>query len=239
MIHPRLPWPLGLSAALLPLFLFCASPTHAAAKLKFHAVALGSVRTVLYSVEGDPAGARPNETTLHVRPLVVDGKVKEWTTGEVHDVTDRSFTVRRAVRLNDALPTDHEVHWVWQRGPWLLVDRDSGKITALHLPDYDPSVSEVSWFRDFAAYCGLSASGKQLYAVVAQIAARRPVLSRKLGAWDISDHPTPACAAAVWQRSPLQVSFSPTGGTPENFDLIGSSAMLVEDGDPGDTGTAN
>ena len=61
---------------------------------------------------------------LKVRPLMVDGKVKEWTTGEAHDVTDRSFAVRRAVRLNDALPADHGERWVWQRGPWLLVDRD-------------------------------------------------------------------------------------------------------------------
>lgn len=198
---------------------------------------LGGVRAVPYSLEGDPAGARANETKLRVRPLVVDGKVKDWTTGEAHDVTERSFTVRRAVRLNDALPTDHGEHWVWQRGPWVLIDRASGKITALRLPDYDPAVSDVVWFRDFAAYCGLSASGKQLYAVVAQLAARKPVLSRKLGEWNVADHPTPACAAAVWQREPLRISFSPTGGAPVSFDLMGSSAVLVEDGDSGQDAT--
>jgi hypothetical protein len=220
-----------LPSALLSisLVLSTASLAAAAAKPKFHSVALGGVRSVPYSIAGDPAGARPDETKLRVRPLVVDGKVKEWTTGEVHDVTDRSFTVRRAVRINDALPTDHGEHWVWQRGPWLLVDRTSGKITALHLPDYDPAVSEVTWFRDYAAYCGLTASGKQLYAVVAQIAARKPVLSKKLGEWNMADHPSPACGTAVWQRSPLQISFSPTGGTAESFDLVGSSAVLVED----------
>ncbi len=52
-------------------------------------------------------------------------------------------------------------------------------LTALHLPDYDPAVSSVVWFRDYAAYCGLTASGKQLYAVVAQIAARKPGISEK------------------------------------------------------------
>jgi hypothetical protein len=208
-----------------------------AAKVKSHAVALGGVRTVPYSVESDPAGARPDETTLRVRPLVVDGKVKEWTTGEIHEVTDRSFTVRRAVRLNDALPTDHGEHWIWQRGPWLLIDRASGKITALHLPDYDPSVSDVTWFRDFAAYCGLSASGKQLHAVVAQIAARKPVLSKKLGEWNASAHPASACATSVWQRTPLQITFSPTSGAPVSFSLAGSSTVLVEDGDaPADSG---
>ena len=59
-----------------------------------------------------------------------------------------------------------------------------GHVTALKLPDYDPGVSQVSWFRDYAAYCGLTASGKSLYAVVAQLAARKPVLAKKLAAFD-------------------------------------------------------
>jgi hypothetical protein len=214
-----------------------------AAGAKPHVVVLGSARKVPYSVAGDPAGARPEEKELRVRPLIVDGKIKEWTTGEAHDVTDRSFAVRRALRLNDVLPTDktpdHAGHWVWQRGPWLLIDRASGKVTALHLADYDPSVSEVVWFRDYAAYCGLNSSGRQLYAVVAQIAARKPLLARKLGAWDPSDHPTPACGAAVWQRDPLKIAFLPTGGQPISFDLVGLSAVLVEDGDPADADSSS
>jgi hypothetical protein len=198
---------------------------------KPHTVALGSVRKEPYSVEGDPAGAQKAERELKVRPLVVDGKVKEWTTGDAHDVTDRSFAVRRAVRINDSLPSDHAPRWVWQRGPWLLVDRETGKVTALHLPDFDAGVSEVVWFRDYAAYCGLNAGEKQLFAVVAQVAARRPLLAKKLGAWDPADHPNPACGAAVWQREPLQVSFQPTGAAAVSFDLMGASAVLVEDGD--------
>jgi hypothetical protein len=118
----------------------------------------------------------------------------------------------------------------------VLIDRASGKITALRLPDYDPAVSDVSWFRDLAAYCGLSASGKQLYAVVAQIAARKPVLSKKLEEWNPVTHPSPACATAVWQRQPLQVSFTATGAPAISFNLTGTSAVLVEDGDAPDTG---
>ena len=208
-----------------------AACTAFAAVAKTHAVGLGGVRKVPYSVAGDPAGARAEEKELRVRPLVVDGKVKEWTTGEVHDVTDRSFAVRRAIRLNDALPADKAEHWVWQRGPWLLIDRVSGKVTALHLADYDPAVSDVVWFRDYAAYCGLHAGGKQLYGMVAQIAARKPLLARKLGAWDPLDHPSPACAPAAWQREPLRIAFQATGGQPVSFDLVGLSAILVEDGD--------
>lgn len=208
-------------ALVLPVPVWCAA--------KPHTVALGAARREPYSMVSDPAGARKDETELKVRPLVVDGKVRDWTTGEAHDVTERSFAVRRALRLNDALPTDHEERWVWQRGPWLLVDRETGKVAALHLPDFDPAVSEAVWFRDYAAYCGLSTTGKQLYAVVAQVEARRPLLAKKLGAWDAADHPRPACAPAVWQREPLRVSFQATGAETVSFDLVGTSAVLVED----------
>jgi len=227
-----------LRPAIILALALVATPVHAAGA-KPHAVALGAVRKVPYSIAGDPAGAGPDETELRIRPLVVDGKVKEWTTGDSHDITDRSFVVRRAIRLNDALPTDAGGHagaarWVWQRGPWLLIDRVSGKVTALRLPDYDPAVSEVVWFRDYAAYCGLNSTGRQLYAVVAQIAARRPLLSKKLHEWNPIDHPSPACTPAAWQREPLRIAFQPTGGQPVSFDLVGLSAVLVEDGDSAD-----
>ncbi|HVT98625.1 MAG TPA: hypothetical protein VHE33_14075 [Acidobacteriaceae bacterium] len=196
---------------------------------KPHIVALGGVRRVPYSVAGDPAGARPDETELTVRPLIVDGKVKEWTTGDVHDLTIRTFAVRRAVRLNDALPTDKTERWVWQRGPWILVDRTVGKVTALRLPDFDPAVSDVVWFRDYAAYCGVNSGGKQLMAVVEQVEGRKPLLAKKLGAWEAAEHSGPVCAPAVWQRDPLRVSFAVTGAATVSFDLVGTSAVLVEE----------
>ena len=142
-IHAAL-WGLALVVS-SPGLLFAAKP---------HIVALGAMKKVPYSTAGDPAGAAADEKELRVRPLVIDAKIKEWTTGDAHDVTDRSFAVRRAIRLNDALPTEKNEHWVWQRGPWLLVDRVTGHIAAIKLPDYDPAVSSVVWFRDFAAYCG-------------------------------------------------------------------------------------
>src|SRR5580658_720973 len=143
---------------------------------KAHVVVLGAARKVLYSKASDPAGAAVGEEALKIRALLVDGVLKEWTTGDSHNVTDRSFLVRRVIKLNDALPGDAKGNWVWQRGPWLLVDRVTGHIVALKLPDYDPGVSQVSWFRDYGAYCGVTASGKSLYAVVAQVAARKAVL---------------------------------------------------------------
>jgi hypothetical protein len=198
---------------------------------KPHVVAIGGVRKQPYSAEGDPAGARKDETELKVRPLMVDGKTKDWTTGDAHDLTVRSFAVRRAVRLNDALPTDKAEKWVWQRGPWIVVDRTSGKVTALRLPDFDPAVSDVVWFRDYAAYCGVNASGKQLMAMVAQVEGRKPLLAKKLGDWEAADHASPVCAPAVWQREPLRVSFQVTGAASVSFDLVGTSAVLVEEDD--------
>ena len=92
---------------------------------KGHVVVLGAARKVPYTKAGDPAGAGVGEDSLRIRALLVDGVLKEWTAGDAHDVTDRSFVVRRVMRLNDALPGDSspKEHWVWQRGPWLIVDR--------------------------------------------------------------------------------------------------------------------
>src|SRR5580704_9980977 len=112
-----------------------------AAVPKVHAVTLGPFRKVPYTQPDATPDTKTDETsTLKVRPLLVDDHQKEWTTGDSHDVTDRSFTIRRALRINDSLPTDPTPHWIWQPGPWLLVDRATGHISALHLPDFDPAV---------------------------------------------------------------------------------------------------
>jgi hypothetical protein len=212
-----------------------------AAPRKAHVVLLGAARKVPYSRTGDPAGAVAGEDSLKIRAILVDGVLKEWTTGDAHNVTDRSFLVRRVLKLNDTLPgektgpSDVKGNWVWQRGPWLLVDRVTGHIMALKLPDYDPGVSQVSWFRDYGAYCGVTASGKSLYAVVAQVTARKPVLAKKLEAFDATNHPDIACAAAEWQREPLRITFHPTGKDAVSFDIVPGSAVLVEDaGDEAD-----
>ncbi len=219
--------------------LCAAVPVAQAAARKVHVVALGAAKRVPYSKAGDPAGAGAAEDALKIRALLVDGVVKEWTNGDAHDVTDRSFVVRRVIRLNDSLPGDKLGHWVWQRGPWLLVDRVSGHIVALKLPDYDPGVSQVSWFRDYGAYCGVTASGKGLYAVVAQVAARKAALSKKLAAFDPENHPNPVCAQAEWQRQPLRVTFHPAGRDAISFDVAPGSAVLVEDsGDEPETPAA-
>jgi hypothetical protein len=235
-----LPWKQALLAAMATV-MATSSALAATPPKKQHLVALGAVKQAPYSKAGDPAGAGPDETVLKTRPLLVDSRVSEWTTGDAHDVTDRSFVVRRALRINDSLPGEkigdkpvpgsQSVHWVWQRGPWLLVDRVSGRVTALKLPDYDPAASQVAWFRDYAAYCGVTATGKSLYAVVAQIGVRKPVLAKKLSAYDLEDHPFPVCAPPEWQREPLKITFHPTGRDAASYGLVGGSAVLVEDSD--------
>jgi len=200
-----------------------------AAPRKQHSVYLGAVKHVPYSQQGDPAGATAGEDSLPVRALLVNGAVKDWTTGETHDITDRSFVVRRAVRLNNSLPGDKQEQWVWQRGPWLLVDRTTGHIAALKLPDYDPAVSRVAWFRDYAAYCGVTPSGKSLYAVVAQLAVRKPVLSKKLEAFDAAESAAAVCGSPEWQRNPARVTFHPSGKAAVSYDIVPGSAVLVED----------
>ncbi len=234
------------TAAFSALALFAAlnlAPFARPAQHKKHIVVLGATKSVPYSKAGDPAAAAAGENALKIRALFVDDVLKEWTTGDAHDVTDRSFVVRRVIRLNDALPTDkpaaQKEHWVWQRGPWLLVDRVTGRETALRLPDYDPGASQVSWFRDYAAYCGVTPTRKSLYAVVAQIAARKPVLAKKLSAFDPENHPDPVCAAPDWQREPLRVTFHPTGTDAVSYDIVPGSAVLVEDtGDEDETPAA-
>ncbi len=221
---------IGLAVGALGL-MFLLSPAARGAARKPHTVALGTAKRVPYSKAGDPAGAMTGEDALKIRPLVVDGDVKEWTTGDSHDVTDRSFVVRRVLRLNDALPGDKAGHWVWQRGPWLLIDRVTGHVNPLKLPDYDPGVSQVSWFRDYGAYCGITATGKSLYAVVAQVAARKPVLAKKVDAFnpDPSGNAAPVCTLPEWQREPLRVTFHPAGKDALSFDVVPGSAVLVEE----------
>jgi hypothetical protein len=204
-----------------------------AATTKSHTVVLGAVRKVPYQPPDSTTKLIGNDAPmLHVRALLIDGQQKEWTTGETHDVTDRTFTVRRAMRLNDALPGE-AAHWVWQPGPWLTVDRVTGRIAALHLPAFDAAVSEAVWFRDYAAYCGVNATAKDdsLVAVVAQIGVRKPVVHQVISKWDPAQHAQPPCAPAQWQRQPVRVKIQPTGGAAVDVEVVGATSALIEEGE--------
>ena len=168
---------------------------------------------------------------LKVRPLYVDTRLKEYTTGTAHDLTERLFAVRRAFRVNDALPEENAVHWQWQRGGWLLVDRVSGKISQLSLPEFDPFYSTASWYRDYVAYCGVSEDGKKLYAVVAQVGRRKPVLKKALGEPDGDDAPDSECPAPKWERAPARVTFQPDDTQKLMFSIRGRVVDVVNEPD--------
>ena len=168
---------------------------------------------------------------LKVRALFVDARLKEYTTGTPHELTDRLFVVRRAFRVNDALPTEsaNTPRWQWQRGGWLLVDRLTGRVSQLNLPEFDPFYSTASWYRDYIAYCGVSEDGKKLYAVVAQVGRRKPILKKDVGEPAGADNPDSECPPPVWERSPTRVTFQPDDDQKLVFSIRGRVIDVVND----------
>jgi hypothetical protein len=199
----------------------------AATTAKSHVITFGKTMPVKWFSGNDETQPR----TLKVRPLLVDGRIKEYTVGSSHEVTERLFVVQRAFRLNDSLPEDSGVpRWQWQRGGWLLVDRWTGHVSAINLVEFDSTYSAASWYRDYVAYCGVSDDGKKISAVVAQLSRRKPVLKKAL-AGSIADDALPdsACPAPTWQRGPVRVSFEPASDTRQTFAIRGHAVDLVSD----------
>jgi hypothetical protein len=213
-----------------------ALPATALAAPKAHIIVLGPTRRVPYVADVARATKGNEVRALRIRALTVDGLQREWTTGNQHNVTDRSFVTRRVLHVNDALPGDKASRWVWQPGPWILIDRVSGRVMPLHLPDFDSSLSEVVWYRDYAAYCGIHAAGKGagVTAQVWQIGARRAALSKVLAAWPQAERVRPVCATPVWQREPMRITMQPADGDAVSYEVVGTSTQLVEDGEGGD-----
>jgi len=169
--------------------------------------------------------AEDKKLDLKVRALYVDTKLKEFTIGEPRDITDRTFVVRRAYRINDALPQDSKISpkWKWQRGGWLLVDRQTGRVSQLNLPQFDPFYSAASWYRDYVAYCGISDSGEKLFAIVAEIGRKKPLLNKPLGVAQNGDQPDSECDAPTWERPPVRVTFTPKNGQPVTYSIRGQT----------------
>ncbi len=173
---------------------------------------------------------------LKVRPLYVDSRLKEFTSGTPHDVTDRLFVVRRAFRLNDTLPeeTSSVPRWRWERGGWLLVDRVTGHISQINLPQFDLYYSVASWYRDYVAYCGVSDDGQKVYAIVAQLGRRKPLLKRALGEASGGDMPDSECTVPVWQRQPARVTFELDEDRKVTFSVRGHAADVVSSEEEGE-----
>jgi hypothetical protein len=222
---------LSQSRLCIALFLMIAIQTTAAAGTKSHTISFGKWTTVQWLPSTAAADDKP--LTLKVRPLLVDTRVKEFTVGPAHDVTDRLFVVRRAFRVNDSLPQEpvSMPHWQWQRGGWLVVDRITGHISPINLPEFDALYSAASWYRDYAAYCGVSDDGKKIYALVAQLNRRKPVLKKPLqGEAPPENAPADsACPVPVWQRTPARVTFEPAASPKQTFAIRGRAADLVNE----------
>jgi hypothetical protein len=199
---------------LLALILLTATAWTATAKA--HLVTFGPWIKVRLFV--GPEADRVQE--MKTRSLNIDGRSREFTIGEPHDVTDRMFVVRRAYRMNDALATQPD--WKWQRDGWLMVDRTSGRVSKVNLPDFDPFYSVVSWFRDYAAYCGVT-EGQKLYAIVVQLGQRKPVVRSYISAAKAGNDPDSECEAPVWQKEPVRVTFAPVGGQKLSYAIRGRS----------------
>lgn len=174
---------------------------------------LGKWRTVQLHPESGPA------QEAHVRELTIDGRFREYLSGPVHEVTERLFVVRRAYRINDALPdeTRKPPQWIWRLGGWISVDRETGHVAQLNLPAFDGDASAASWYQDYAAYCGISDDGSRAYIMVAQLGKRKPILKKEVS--------LDACAAPRWERAPSRVTFM-VGGEKTTFAVRARGADL-------------
>jgi hypothetical protein len=189
----------------------------AAAKTK--TISFGRWLTVKWMV----GAAEDQPVEIKVRALLVNGEAKEFTMGEPHHVTDRLFVVQRAFRLNDSLPEDGEPsakpQWSWRPGGWLMVQRSSASISRLNLPLFDPYSSEAVWFRDYTAYCGVSDDGDNTYAIVIQLARKKPLLKKLLGPAKMAALPNSECESPVWQKNPARVTFQSKGGMKASYEI--------------------
>ncbi len=190
-----------------------------------HVITFGKILTVKFFV----GPTEKNTVEMKIRPLYVDSRLKEFTTGDVHDVTDKLFVVRQVYRLNDRLPDEpkKEPTFLWQRGGWLLVDRTTGRVSPIKLPEFDPFYSAATWYRDYVAYCGMSSDGEKLYAVVTQLKAKKPIVRQSLGEARAGDVPDSVCEAPTWERQPPRVTFAPKGGQKVTLAIRGANADLV------------
>lgn len=213
------------------------STSTAAAEAKVHVITFGKWTSATWTAGTGSQDDKPQ--SIKVRALIVDGRVKEYVLGAPHEVTDRLFAVRRAFRINDSLPDETSAHWQWQRGGWLLVDRTTGRISAINLPEFDALYSTASWYRDYAAYCGVSDDGKKIFAIVAQVSRRKPVLKKPLSGDGMAEDAAPdsACVAPAWLRNPVRVSFERTGSAKETYAIRGHVVDLVNDSEEEEEGS--
>jgi hypothetical protein len=184
-------------------FLIAILSSFCAAAPRTHTVTFGRWQTITITSENGESQQAP--LTAKMRTLAIDGGFKEYTVGASHQVTDHVFVIRKVEHLNDALPDDkdRQPHWIWRLAGWISVNRLTGRVAQLNLPGFDPEISQASWYRDYAAYCGVSPDGVKLYMIVGQLGSRRPLLHR--------EYTGAACGLPQWARGPSRVTFVVAG----------------------------
>ena len=212
--------------------------TFASAAGKLHVISFGRWIPVQWLPASDSS-----PLTMRVRPLLVDGRFKEYVLGPPHEISDSLFVVRRAFRVNDALPDEVMPRWQWQRGGWLLVDRVSGRVSPNNLSAFDPFLAAGSllyqgaWLAERMIAIDVAVAGRRelLHPVTRAIIAGGEAFS----AADI-DRDRDRLAelrrqtAPVWQRSPVRVTFTTEARDKQTFAIRGSAVDLVNEGEEDD-----
>ena len=172
--------------------------------------------------------------TLKIRPILVDAHVKDFSLGPAHDVTDHLFVVRRA------LPCQRQSSPGIHLAPALaMATRGMASRRPPHRPYFPQSIfpelnavySVASWYRDYAAYCGVSEDGKKIYAIVAQLNKSKPVLKKSLNGQTIPEDATAdsVCPAPAWQRSPARDPSSRQARPKQTFAVRGHTIDLINE----------
>lgn len=103
----------------------------------------------------------------------------------------------------------------------MLVDRNTGRITQIKLPDFDPNYSDVGWYRDHAVHCGVADDAERVSAIVAQITTKKSLYKKQLERIT-GELPENVCAPPpLGNKNPARVSFAPHGGERLSVDIKG------------------
>ena len=139
------------------------------------------------TADATPDSKTDETSILKIRPLLVDDHLKEWTTGDAYDVTDRSFTIRRASSAlsTNALPIRlRPPLGVWQPGPviWPVVRSTSSQGPGCQIHRGAESPGRASFRRRARRIVKLRSSSRPPWEAspsYVQLGARRLVVQRQ------------------------------------------------------------
>ena len=95
---------------------------------------------------------------------------------------------------------------------------------AVNLPEFDPFYSSFELVPRLHCVLRTLRRRNKLYAMVAQIGHKKPILKQKLGEAKNSEMPESECVVPHWDRDPIRVTFEPVGGQKQSFQIFGHAA---------------